>query len=82
MLKSVWPGIVSCCCQPGLSSTRDGTYVELLHCLDILLRRFVDVIVGVVQLVVLEVTCSTAPVSDAHIMHECVDLRVGRVARI
>ena len=56
--------------------------MELLHCLDILLRRFVDVIVGVVQLVVLEVACSTAPVSDAHIMHECIDLRVGRVARI
>jgi hypothetical protein len=56
--------------------------VELLHCLDILLRRLVDVIIGVVQLVVLEVTCSTATVSDTEIIKGCIDLRVGRVTGV
>jgi len=56
--------------------------VELLHRLDILLRRLVDVIVGVVQLVVLEVACGTATVSDTHVGEGCMDSRVGRVTRV
>lgn len=50
--------------------------MELLHRLDILLRRLVDLVVRVVKLVVLKISCGTETVSFAL---KCTgrDLRVG-----
>ena len=41
--------------------------MKLLHRLDVLLRRFVDIVVGVVELVVLEVSCGTRAVSNVNL---------------
>ncbi len=56
------------------------TYMELLHRLDVLLRRLVNLIIGVVELVALEVSCGTTIVSHVHVNYVDRDLRVGRVA--
>lgn len=57
------------------------TNVELLHRLHILLRRLVDIVVGIVKLVVLEVSCGAVMVSSFSARGD-INLRIGRVARI
>ena len=48
--------------------------MELLHRLDILLRCLVNVVVGIVQLVVLEISCGTGvmSVSRATLFRLCI----------
>lgn len=82
LLKSVCPGIVSCTCQSAQAVVTGNTYVKLLHRLDVLLRGLVDIVVRVVKLVVLEVSCGTVVISIINLDGSCVDLRVGRVARV
>lgn len=65
-LKSVWPGIVSCHpCQQAetVEQGKKWTYGKLLHCFHVFLGSLVRIRVGVVQLVVLEISSSTIVVN-------------------
>lgn len=81
-LKSVWAGMVSYDMLVLRSShcfATNNTYGKLLHCLDVFLRRLVGFRIGVVQLVVFEISCGAAIMSVGVSTSSdlCVYLRAG-----